>query len=89
MRNTRLPVRLYQNTWMITEAASNTNSPPTMASTISWCAATAITPSAPPSARLPVSPMNTAAGGALNHRKARPAPITAAQKIASSPAPGT
>ena len=35
IRNTRLPVRLYQNTWMITETASNTNNPPTIASTIS------------------------------------------------------
>ena len=30
MRNTRLPVRLNQNTWMMTLKASNTNSPPTM-----------------------------------------------------------
>jgi hypothetical protein len=31
----------------------------------------------------------TAAGGALNHRKASPAPMIAAQNIAISPAPGT
>ena len=37
-------------------------------------------PSAPPSARLPVSPMKTAAGGALYQRKPRPAPTIAAQK---------
>ena len=54
------------------DSASTTNSPPTIASTNSWWVATAIAPSAPPRARLPVSPMNTAAGGALNHRKARP-----------------
>lgn len=37
--------------------------------------------------RLPVSPMNTAAGGALNKGGARA--LIAAAKIASSPAPGT
>ena len=69
-----------RTTWMMTDSASTTNSPPMIASTISWWVATAIAPSAPPSARLPVSPMNTAAGGALNHRKARPAPTIAEQQ---------
>ena len=32
--------------------------------------------------------MNTMAGGALNHRKPRPAPTSAPQNTASSPAPG-
>src|SRR5690606_18133172 len=89
MRNTRLPVRLKKKTCTMTETASSTNRPPTTASTISWWIETAIAPNAPPKARLPVSPMNTAAGGALNHRNARQAPIMAAQKMASSPAPCT
>ena len=57
-----------------------TNSPPTIASTISCLVATATPPSAPPSASEPVSPMKTAAGGALNQRKPRPAPTSAAQE---------
>ena len=60
-----------------------------MASTISCLVTTATAPSAPPIASEPVSPMNTMAGGALNHRKPRPAPISAAQNTASSPTPGT
>ena len=84
-----MPVRLYQNTWMMTETVSTTNRPPTIISTISCLVATATAPSAPPSASEPVSPMNTAAGGALNHRKPSPAPISAEQNTASSPAPGT
>ena len=35
MRKTRRPVRLNQTTWIMTLSASNTNSPPTMARTIS------------------------------------------------------
>ena len=45
-------------------------------------------PSAPPIASAPVSPMNTCAGCALNHRNPSAAPISAPQKIVSSPAPG-
>ena len=89
IRNTRLPVRLYQKTWTMTLTVSTTNNPPTMASTTSCLVATATAPSAPPMESEPVSPMNTAAGGALNHRKPSPAPISAAQNTASSFAPGT
>ena len=89
IRNTRRPVRLNQNTWMMTETVSTTKSPPTIASTISCLVATASPPSAPPRASEPVSPMNTAAGGALNHRKPSAAPTNAAQNTASSPVPGT
>ena len=46
-------------------------------------------PKAPPSASDPVSPMNTAAGGALYHKKPRPPPISPAVKIRISPVPGT
>ena len=74
---------------MMTDTASSTNSPPMMASTISCFVATATAPSAPPSASEPVSPMKIAAGGALNQRKPSPAPISAPQITASSPAPGT
>ena len=60
-----------------------------MASTISCLVATATAPRAPPNARLPVSPMNTAAGGALNHRNPSPDPISADMKIDNSPVPLT
>ena len=56
---------------------------------LSVLVATAIAPSAPPRARLPVSPMKTAAGGALNHRKAKPAPTIAEHSTVSSPTPST
>ena len=74
---------------MITDSASSTKRPPMMASTNSCLVATAMAPSTPPSASEPVSPMKIAAGGALNHRKPRPAPTTAPQSTASSPVPGT
>ena len=89
MRKTRLPVSLNEITWTITETASNTNRPPTIASTTSCLVITLIAPSAPPSASEPVSPMNTFAGGALNHKKPSPLPTNAPQKTASSPEPGT
>ena len=60
-----------------------------MASTISCLVATAMVPSRPPSASEPVSPMKICAGGALNHRKPMPAPISAPQITASSPTPAT
>ena len=73
---------------MITDSASTTKSPPTIASTISCLVATAIAPSAPPSASEPVSPMNTAAGGALYQRNPSPPPISAATKISDLAGPG-
>ena len=81
-------VYLNQPTWIITDSASTTKTPPMIASAISCRVITAIVPSAPPSASAPTSPMNTCAGCALNHRNAKPAPAIAAQKISSSPAPG-
>jgi hypothetical protein len=74
---------------MMTDSASTTNSPPTMPSTISCLVATAMAPSAPPSASEPVSPMNTAAGGALYHRKPEPPADQPGDKITISPVPGT
>ena len=50
---------------------------------------TAIAPKAPPSASEPVSPINTAAGGALYHRKPRPPPMTAEVNTSNSPVPAT
>ena len=44
-------------------------------------------PNAPPKAKEPVSPINTLAGGALNHKKPRADPIIAPQKTLNSPAP--
>ncbi len=89
MRKTRRPVSLKLATWTITETVSSTKRPPMMARTISCLVITLMAPSAPPIDKEPVSPMKTIAGGALNHRKPRPAPTMAPQKTVSSPAPGT
>ena len=63
----------------MTDAASSTNNPPTIASTSSCLVTMLIAPSAAPIAKDPVSPMKTLAGGALNQRKPSPAPTIAAQ----------
>ena len=81
-------VNLNQLTCSITDSTSATNTPPMMPSTISCRVMTASVPSAPPSDSAPTSPMNTCAGWALNHRKARPAPANAPQNTSNSPAPG-
>src|SRR6185437_2054583 len=83
------PVNLNETTCTITETASSTNSPPTIASTISCLIATAIVPIMPPSASEPVSPMKIDAGGALNQRKPSPAPIIAPHSTDNSPVPET
>ena len=89
MRKIRFPpVHLKYSTWIITDRVSATNTPPMMNSTISWRTITAMVPSAAPNASAPTSPMNTSAGYALNHRKPSPAPASAPQITASSPAPG-
>ena len=74
---------------MITDKASTTNKPPTIANTISCFVTTAIDPNAPPNERAPVSPMKTAAGGALYQRNPKPPPKRAEQNINNSPVPGT
>src|SRR6185295_12306364 len=65
-----------------------TNTPPTINNINSCFVSTAIVPIAPPIARLPTSPMNTWAGGALNHRNPRLAPTMAPQNTVSSAASG-
>ena len=62
---------------MMTETVSSTNRPPTIASTISCLVRRRRRPARRRSTSEPVSPMNTMAGGALNHRKPRPAPTSA------------
>ena len=47
-----------------------------------------MTPISPPMANDPVSPMNTSAGCALNHRNAKPPPSKAEQTTVNSPDPG-
>src|SRR5439155_1262951 len=64
------------------------NTPPAMSSRNSALSMIATVPSAPPMAREPVSPMNTWAGCALNHRNPSAAPARAPQKIVSSWEPG-
>ena len=58
-----------------------------MPNTISCLVITLIIPIDAPAEREPVSPINTLAGGALNHRKPNPAPTKAVQKINNSPDP--
>ena len=82
-----LPVSLNETTCTITEIASNTNSPPVIANTISCFVVTPIAPKEPPKANEPVSPINILAGGALNHKKPIDAPMIAPQKTATSPTP--
>ena len=84
IRNTRLPVRLNEITWMITLSASTTNTPPTSGSRSSVFVNTANAATAPPSASEPVSPMNTSAGNALYQRNPMHAPSSAADRIARS-----
>ncbi len=83
----RLPVSLNDTTCTITDTASSTNNPPMMASAISCLVATATDADQAAERSAPMSPMKIEAGGALNQRRPRPAPITAPQNTASSPAP--
>ena len=71
----------------MTDNASTTNKPPIIAKTISCLVQTEIAPSAPPRASDPVSPIKTAAGGALYHKNPSQAPIKAAENTAISPDP--
>ena len=56
---------------------------------ISWRTARAVEPKKAPNDSEPVSPINTIAGGALNHKKPNPAPTRAPAKTVNSPTPGT
>ena len=76
------------NTWITTDKVSRTNKPPIIARRISCLHIIAIEPKDPPKAKDPVSPIKTLAGGALNHRKPKAAPIKEPQKTANSPVPG-
>ena len=71
----------------MTDKASKTNKPPVIAKTISCLVIIPTDPREPPSARDPVSPINILAGGALNHKNPKHAPIIAPQKIDISPVP--
>ena len=82
------PVNLNDATWIITDAVSKTNSPPTIAKTISCLTTIAIAAKEPPKDNEPVSPIKIFAGGALYQRKPRQAPTTEPQKIDSSPTSG-
>jgi len=73
---------------MITEKVSKTNKPPAIANTISCLTIIAIDPIVAPKASEPVSPINTFAGGALNQRNPKAAPINAPHKTDNSPVPG-
>ena len=64
----------------MTDTASSTNSPPVIAKTISCFVIIPTAPSDPPRAKDPVSPINIFAGGALNHKNPRQAPIIDPQK---------
>ena len=73
---------------MTTDIVSKTNSPPAIAKTISCFTIKEIDPNVAPNANDPVSPINTLAGGALNHKKPSADPIKAPHKTDNSPVPG-
>ena len=85
--NILFPVNLNDITCAITETASKTNKPPVIAKTISCFVITPTAPKEPPRAKEPVSPINIYAGGALNHKKPKQAPIIEPQNIDASPTP--
>src|SRR5580765_3355004 len=87
MRNTRCPVSLNEATWMITESATSTKTPPTSPSNSSCLIKMATVPSAAPSASEPTSPMKISAGYELYQRKPSDAPTSDPQNTVSSPAP--
>ena len=87
LKKTLFPVILNIITCKITESVSTTKSPPIIASKISCFAIMAIDPRELPNANEPVSPINTFAGGALNQRKPKAAPIKDPQNTDNSPAP--
>src|SRR6266852_1495002 len=82
----RLPVSLKLRTWIMTETASMTKTPPTTTSNNSCLQQIATTPIRPPIASEPVSPMKTLAGWQLNQRNPKPAPLSAAQTTVRSTA---
>ena len=74
-------------TCAITDIASKTNNPPVIAKTISCLVIIPTAPKDPPRASDPVSPINIFAGGALNHKNPKHAPIIDPQNIDASPTP--
>src|SRR3954452_11695567 len=84
IRKTRFRKRWNEKTWMATDRASITKMPPMMRSSTSVWVITAMAAIAPPRPRDPVSPMNTAAGNELNHRKPMLAPTRQAHMSASA-----
>src|SRR6266852_3443610 len=89
MRNTRCPpLNLKYPTWMTTESASSTNTPPTITSSSSCLIRIATVPSAAPSASDPTSPMKISAGYELYQRNPSDAPTSDPQNTVSSAACG-
>src|SRR6266487_5714179 len=87
MRKTRLPVVLNDATWITTDSASRTNTPPTITSSSSCLMRIATVPSAAPSASEPTSPMKISAGYELYQRNPSDAPTSEPQNTVSSAAP--
>ena len=71
----------------MTETASKTNKPPVIANTISCFVIMPTAPNDPPKDKDPVSPIKIFAGGALNHKKPKHAPMIDPQNIEASPTP--
>ena len=65
---------------MITEAVSNTNSPPIIPKTISCLEIKLTAPKDPPNDNEPVSPIKIFAGGALYHKNPKHDPTIEPQK---------
>src|SRR4029077_8013464 len=86
--NTRWPVILNDATWMTTDSASITNTPPTMSSSISCLMRIATVARAAPSASEPTSPMKISAGYELYQRNPREAPTSDPPNTVNSPIGG-
>ena len=85
--NILFPVSLKEITCAITDIASKTNKPPVIAKTISCLVIIPTPPSDPPKESDPVSPINIFAGGALNHKNPKQAPMIDPQKTDAAPTP--
>ncbi|CAB4943527.1 unannotated protein [freshwater metagenome] len=87
MRKTRLRKVLKEKTWMITESASMTKTPPMTRRSSSVLVMIAMPATRPPSPSDPVSPMNTVAGCALYQRNPTQPPTAQAARSDRSLAP--
>ena len=88
IKNTLLPLVLYEITWIATLKVSITKTPAIIAKTSSCLRIMAIIPRIAPSVSEPISPINNCAGYVLYHKNPIPDPIKAPQNTINSPDKG-